>query len=93
MRDPWKEKYFGPVEEVFIPKPTAKLPPYIPPYILHWEFSNGHKWNKHFKEQEQMEVFLTQCGLRSHPNIVKLSFVVGATGKTVVLSGTIEELT
>jgi len=40
-----------------------------------------------------MEVFLTQCGLRSHQNISKLSFVVSATGKTVVLAGTIEELT
>ena len=64
-----------------------------PSYTLHWEFSNGHKWHKHFDEREHLEVFLTQCGLRSHPNIVKLSFVVGATGKTVVLAGTIEELT
>ncbi len=64
-----------------------------PSYTLHWEFSNGHKWHKNFDEREHMEVFLTQCGLRSHQNISKLSFVVGATGKTVVLAGTIEELT
>jgi len=64
-----------------------------PSYTLHWEFSNGHKWYKYFDEREHMEVFLTQCGLRSHQNISKLSFVVSATGKTVVLAGTIEELT
>ncbi len=63
------------------------------PYTLHWEFSNGHKWHHSFDEREQMETYLTKCGLRSNPNVVKLSFVVGATGKTVVLSGTIEELT
>ena len=88
MRDPWKDKYFGPVEEVFIPNKV--LPP---PYTLHWEFSNGHGWQHSFDERGQMETYMTKCGLRSHPNIVKLNYLVGATGKTVVLAGTIEELT
>ena len=65
----------------------------LPPYTLHWEFSNGHKWNHSFDERGQMETYMTKCGLRSHPNIVKLRFTVGATGKTVILAGTIEELT
>jgi hypothetical protein len=68
----------------------ATLPP---PYTLRWEFSNGHKWQHSFDERGQMEMYMTKCGLRSHPNITKLSFTVGATGKTVVLAGTIEELT
>ena len=68
----------------------AMLPP---PYTLHWEFSNGHGWQHSFDERGQMETYMTKCGLRSHQNISKLSFVVGATGKTVVLAGTIEELT
>jgi len=68
----------------------ATLPP---PYTLHWEFSNGHGWQHSFDERGQMEMYMTKCGLRSHPNITKLSFTVGATGKTVVLAGTIEELT
>ena len=88
MRDPWKEKYFGPVEEVFLPK---EPPPQ--PYTLHWEFRNGHKWHHYFNEKSEMETYMTKCGLRSHQNISKLSFVIGATGKTVVLAGTIEELT
>jgi hypothetical protein len=68
----------------------AMLPP---PYTLRWEFSNGHGWQHSFDERGQMEMYMTKCGLRSHPNITKLSFTVGATGKTVVLAGTIEELT
>ena len=68
----------------------ATLPP---PYTLRWEFSNGHGWQHSFDERGQMEMYMTKCGLRSHPNITKLSFTVGATGKTVVLAGTIEELT
>lgn len=68
----------------------ATLPP---PYTLHWEFSNGHGWQHSFDERGQMETYMTKCGLKSHPNIVKLNYLVGATGKTVVLAGTIEELT
>lgn len=62
------------------------------PYTLHWEFSNGHKWHHSFNERAEMETYITKCGLRSHPYITKLSFVEGATGKTVVLTGTIEEI-
>jgi hypothetical protein len=48
MRDPWKDKYFGPVEEVFLPK---EPPPQ--PYTLHWEFRNGHKWHHYFNQKSE----------------------------------------
>jgi hypothetical protein len=78
------------IDKMWAIKAEEVLPP---PYTLHWEFSNGHGWQHSFDERGQMETYMTKCGLRSHQNIVKLSFVVGATGKTVVLAGTIEELT
>jgi hypothetical protein len=78
------------IDKMWAIKAEEMLPP---PYTLHWEFSNGHGWRHSFDERGQMEMYMTKCGLRSHPNITKLSFTVGATGKTVVLAGTIEELT
>ena len=85
-----KDDSYERIDKMWAIKAEEVLPP---PYTLHWEFSNGHGWQPSFDVRGQMETYMTKCGLKSHPNIVKLSFVVGATGKTVVLSGTIEELT
>ncbi len=85
-----KDDSYERIDKMWAIKAEEVLPP---PYTLHWEFSNGHGCQHSFDERGQMETYMTNCGLRSHPNIVKLSFVVGATGKTVVLAGTIEELT
>ena len=86
-----KDDSYERIDRMWAIKAEEVLPPQ--PYTLHWEFRNGHKWHHYFNEKSEMETYMTKCGLRSHHNISKLSFVVGATGKTVVLAGTIEELT
>ena len=85
-----KDDSYERIDRMWAIKAEEVLPP---PYTLHWEFSNGHGWQHSFDERGQMETYMTKCGLRSHPNIVKLNYLVGATGKKVVLAGTIEELT
>lgn len=42
------------------------------PYILHWKFESGRAYWKTFESMWEMELFVDQCGLYSHPHIVSV---------------------
>jgi hypothetical protein len=42
------------------------------PYILHWKFESGSAYWKTFESKWEMDLFIDQCGLYSHPLIVKV---------------------
>ena len=47
----------------------------MPPYTLHWEFSNGHKWWQNFESKWKLEDYIKRCGLDSHPDIVSIEIM------------------
>jgi hypothetical protein len=47
----------------------------MPPYTLHWEFRNGHKWWQNFESKWKLEDYIKRCGLDSHPDITNIKIV------------------